>query len=60
MTPAALSHYHLSPLGVATCDACASTWPCHATAWGGAHKTSRCARCGSVVRWAINNNQEEP
>ena len=60
MTPDAdVSFWWHSPLGLTRCDGCAGEWPCHSMAWGGAHKTATCARCGDIVRW-VQHDEPPP
>ena len=45
-----LSPWWHPPLGVAVCDDCHRSWPCHLNAWGGPTNVSRCNACRGSVR----------
>lgn len=46
-------HYFNSPIGMATCEACWTSWFCHLRAWGSPDRVSRCNQCGGTVRFHL-------
>ena len=54
-----LSQWWYSPLGVAVCDDCHRSWPCHLLAWGNPEHWSRCAACGGQVWWSAIDDDNE-
>lgn len=44
-----------SPLGIARCDKCKRTWPCHLSAWGNPQARSKCIACHEgLVTWSMD------